>query len=220
MDNKVNVQAQRCVIVGNAEIGDYGRAKEYLRDGDFLIFCDGGLAHTGGLGRKPDLIIGDFDSYPEEKARELGAEMIVLPCEKDDTDTVFATKEGLKRGFGEFLLLGVIGQRLDHTLGNVAILEMLEKAGCRGTIVDDYSEMTLVGAEPAYIDSSFSYFSLLNIGGNAEGVNIEGAKYTLHDAVISTDYQYGVSNEVACRSTGRCATVSVARGELLLIKVF
>ena len=84
-------------------------------------------------------------------------------------------------------------------------------------IVDDYSEMTLVGAEPAHIDSSFSYFSLLNIGGKAEGVSIEGAKYPLHDAVISTDYQYGVSNEVI---SGAKSKVSVKIGKLLLIKVF
>ena len=92
----------------------------------------------------------------------------MLPCEKDDTDTVFAVKEGMRRGFSEFLLLGAIGQRLDHTLGNVSILLMLDKAGRRGMIVDDYSEMSLVGQTPVYIDGSFSYFSVLNISGKAK----------------------------------------------------
>ena len=84
-------------------------------------------------------------------------------------------------------------------------------------IVDDYSEMSLVGQVPAYIDGSFSYFSVLNISGKAEGVTIEGAKYPLKDAVIPCDYQYGVSNEVLA---GERAVVSVADGRLLLIKVF
>ena len=84
-------------------------------------------------------------------------------------------------------------------------------------IVDDYSEMSLVGQAPAYIDERFSYFSLLNISGKAEGVTIEGAKYPLKDAVISCDYQYGVSNEVLA---GGRAAVSVADGRLLLIKAF
>ena len=57
------------------------------------------------------------------------AETIVLPCEKDDTDTVFAVKEALKRGFQDFLLIGVIGGRLDHTLGNVSLLLMLDAHG-------------------------------------------------------------------------------------------
>ena len=195
----------KCVIIGAADIKDYARSKNYLRKDDFYIFCDAGLKHTEELGIKPDLIIGDFDSYPKEEAL------------KQSADTVFAVKEGLRRGFSEFLLLGVIGQRLDHTLGNVSILLMLDEAGRRGMIVDDYSEMSLVGQAPTYIDESFSYFSVLNISGKAEGVTIEGAKYPLKDAVISCDYQYGVSNEVLA---GERAAVSVADGRLLLIKVF
>lgn len=39
--------------------------------------------------------MGDFDSHNNPN---LDVETIVLPCEKDDTDTVFAVKEALKRG--------------------------------------------------------------------------------------------------------------------------
>ena len=99
----------KCVIIGAADIKDYARAKNYLRKDDFYIFCDAGLKHTEALGMKPDLIIGDFDSYSKEEALKQGIETIVLPCEKDDTDTVFAVKEALRRNFAEFLLVGVIG---------------------------------------------------------------------------------------------------------------
>ena len=117
---------------------------------------DAGLKHTEALGMKPDLIIGDFDSYSKEEALKQGIETIVLPCEKDDTDTVFAVKEGMRRDFSEFLLLGGIGQRLDHTLGNVSILLMLDKAGRRGMIVDDYSEMSLVGQSSSSLSKALS----------------------------------------------------------------
>lgn len=207
----------RCVIIGAANIENYTRAKSYLKVDDFFIFCDGGLKHQGALGVKPNLIIGDFDSYPKENALSQGIETIVLPCEKDDTDTVFAVKEGLKRGFSDFLLLGVIGQRLDHTLGNVSVLLMLDGAGKCGTIVDDYSEMHIVGRQPAYIEETFSYFSVLNISGKAQGIRIDGAKYPLENAEIACEYQYGISNEVL---PGVRAEVSVAEGRLLLIKVF
>ena len=70
--------------------------------------------------------MGDFDSYENP---DLETETIVLPCEKDDTDTAFAVKEALKRGFQDFLLVGVIGERLDHTLGNVSLLLMLDTQG-------------------------------------------------------------------------------------------
>ncbi len=216
-------QKKRCVIVGAAEIHNYEKIKTYFRNDDYYIYCDAGLKHQEALGVWPDLIIGDFDSYSkaemEQKYRHAddAPELIVLPCEKDDTDTVFAVKEAMRRGFTDFLLVGVIGQRLDHTLGNVSILYMLDEAGKQGRILDDYSEMQLVSGRPVRIDDTCAYFSLLNLSGQAEGVTITHAKYPLQDAVIHCDYQYGVSNEVL---PGETAEVTVARGKLLLIKIF
>ena len=51
-------------------------------------------------------------------------------------------------------MLGVIGARLDHTLGNVSILLYLYSPGKKGTIIDDYSEMEIISNETAYIDDS------------------------------------------------------------------
>jgi thiamine pyrophosphokinase len=96
----------RCVIVGGAEIQDYGYVRGRLREDDFVVFCDCGLRHMEELRVEPGLIVGDFDSHEDPR---LDVETIVLPCEKDDTDTVFAVKEALKRGYEEFLLIGVIG---------------------------------------------------------------------------------------------------------------
>ena len=207
---------RRCVIIGGASIGDYGTVSAKLRQDDYMIYCDCGLRHMDGLGAEPDLIVGDFDSYSNP---EMGTETIVLPCEKDDTDTVFAVKEALRRGFEDFLLVGVVGERLDHTLGNVSILLMLDSEGKVGTIIDDYSEMEIVSDRcemPYIIDDSYVYFSLINISGTARGVTIRGAKYPLENAEITCEYQYGVSNEVL---PGCTAEVSVGEGRLLLVKV-
>ncbi len=96
---------RRCVIVGGADIGDYPLIRQKLREDDFFVFCDSGLSHMDALGAKPNLIVGDFDSHENPR---LETETIVLPREKDDTDTVYAVKEALRRGFGEFLLIGVV----------------------------------------------------------------------------------------------------------------
>ena len=204
---------KRCVIIGGAEILNYDNAKGYLSSDDVYVFCDCGLRHAEGLGVEPDLIVGDFDSAENPC---MDVETIVLPCEKDDTDTVFAVKEAIKRGFEDFLILGAIGQRLDHTLGNVSILKMLYDKGFKACIVDDYCEISALGKEVQYISDNYLYFSLLNVFGETEGINIKNAKYPLKDAVITCDYQYGVSNEVI---KGELAEVSVSKGVLLLIKV-
>lgn len=202
----------RCVIIGGADIRDYAAVRSYLKEDDFCIFCDSGLKHLDALQKSPDLIVGDFDSHDNPG---LAVETIVLPCEKDDTDTFFAVKEALRRGYEDFLLLGVIGARLDHTLGNVSILLYLDARGKKGCIVDDYSEMQIVSHETAYVDDSWSFFSLLNICGTAKGITIENAKFPLQEAEICCEYQYGVSNEVL---PGKTAAISVRSGNLLLIK--
>ena len=207
------MKTARCVIIGGADIGRYDRIRAYLREGDFFICCDSGLKHRAGLGIAPDLIVGDFDSHENP---HLDVETIVLPCEKDDTDTVYAVKEALKRGFDDFLLLGVIGGRLDHTLGNLGILLMLDGLGKTCVALDDYSELEVVSRRTAYVPDRFAYFSLLNISGTARGINIKNAKYLLEDGEITCEYQYGVSNEVL---PGQTAEVTVGEGRLLLIKV-
>lgn len=204
---------KRCVIIGGADIGRYDRIRAHLREDDFYICCDSGLKHREGLGIVPNLIVGDFDSHENP---HLDIETVVLPCEKDDTDTVFAAKEALKRGFQDFLLLGVTGGRLDHTLGNVSLLLMLDARGKRAVALDDYSEMEIVSDRPVQIEDCYSYFSLLNISGLAQGITIRNAKFPLADAEITCEYQYGISNEVL---PGTTAEVAVENGRLLLIKV-
>ena len=204
---------KRCVIVGGADIHNYSLIRENLCAEDYVVFCDCGLKHLEQLQVKPSLIVGDFDSHENP---HLDVETIVLPCEKDDTDTVYAVKEALNRGFDDFLLIGVVGARLDHTLGNVSILLYLDSLGKKGCIMDDYSEMEIVSDKPVSVCGQYSFFSLLNITGCAKGITITGAKYPLDGGEITCEYQYGISNEVL---PGKTAQVAVSCGKLLLIKV-
>lgn len=235
---------KRCIVIAGADIGNYDRLKKYIKADDFIICCDSGLKHCEGLGVKPDLIVGDFDSYiscdddnKEKQSDDLEVkkskamdtlkkdgllksttEVQVLPCEKDDTDTVYGVKEAVKRGFKDFMLFGIVGNRLDHTLGNVYILFDLDAKGLNVMAVDDYSEMRVVSQSPVAIPTGkYAYFSLLNLTGKAKGVTIKDAKYCLEDAEITSEYQYGISNETM---PGKDAIVSVKDGKLLLIGVF
>ena len=205
---------RRCVIVGGADISNYDRIVAHIKSDDFVIFCDSGLKHMEKLAVKPSLIVGDFDSHVNP---HLDVETIVLPCEKDDTDTVFAVKEAVKRGFADFLLIGVVGARLDHTLGNIYVLEYLSSLGLTGRIVDDYSEMEYVTSASGFVEDSFAYFSTINISGVTRNISIDNAKYPLHNAEIHSGCQYGISNEVL---PGKTAKITIGEGSVLLIKVY
>lgn len=207
------MQMQRCVIVGGADINCYDFIRNKISEEDYFIFCDSGLRHKKNLSVEPSLIVGDFDSFENP---HLSAETIVLPCEKDDTDTVFAVKEAVKRGFSDFLLIGTVGGRLDHTLGNVSILLYLFSLGKKAEMIDDYSEMQIVSNETVFVSPDYSFFSLLNISGEAEGITVKNAKYPLRDAVITSEYQYGISNETLPEKSSE---ITVKKGKMLLIKI-
>ncbi|MBQ3667716.1 MAG: thiamine diphosphokinase [Clostridia bacterium] len=205
----------RCVIIGGAEIKRYDRARSLIRQDDFIVCCDSGLAHSEPLGVRPKLIVGDFDSHENP---HMDVETIVLPREKDDTDTFYAAKLTLERGYGDFLLLGVAGGRLDHTLGNISLMQMLALKGKKCVAVDDYSDMEFVLPGAIYtVNDSYAYFSLLNVSGTAKGVTIKNAKYPLDDAVIACEYAYAISNEPLASQT---AEITLNEGRLLLVRVF
>lgn len=205
----------RCVVIAGADINNPDRVKKEIRKEDFVIYCDCGLRHREALGIEPDLIVGDFDSYENPGLSDI--ETIVLPSEKDDTDSMYAIKEAAGRGYREFLLAGAIGARLDHSLVNVYALVTLDSMGLKGSIIDDYSIMELAGKEPSYVEGSYSYFSLINICGVARGISIKNAKYPLEKAEITQQFQFGTSNEVL---PGCTAEITVEEGKMLLIKDF
>ena len=220
---------KRCVIVGGAPIENYDRIKGYLRDDDFIIYCDCGLKHRERLEVKPDLIVGDFDSYEKSKlggisinmenataTDEDSSEVIELCPVKDDTDTSHAVTVALERGFEDFLLVGMTGRRMDHTLGNVYILHRLDELNKKALMADDYSEMSIVNRETVSIDDSMPFFSLINITGKASGITIKNAKYPLENGeIVQIHNDLGVSNEVL---PGMMASISVKEGKLLLIR--
>lgn len=206
---------KRCVIIGGADIHNYDRVRSYLRPEDFCIYCDSGLYHQERLCALPTSLSGTFDSHPE--ARKHGGDH--CPAYGKGRYRHGVRREGgaAPGGFEDFLLVGVSGGRMDHTLVNIYLLVMLQNAGKSAVLVDDFSEMRMVGAEPVEIPDSFPYYSLVNITGTARGVTETGCKYPLRDAEITSEYQYGTSNEVL---PGQTAAVSVKEGSLLLIKVF
>ena len=202
---------QRFVIIGGAEIRNYELIRESFGENDYYVYCDCGLKHQEGLGVIPDLIIGDFDSH--ERPEDL-SNVILLPVVKDDTDTIFAVKEGIRRGCEDFLLIGATGGRQDHNLGNIYALLMLKNAGKTAKILDDYSEISIIAAgEECRVKNVWRFFSLLNISGTAKGITISGAKYNLDGAEILPEYQYGISNEVS----GDEAVITLKEGNLLLV---
>ncbi len=205
-------QMTRCVVVGASPFSDAAALKAYLRDTDHVIAADGGLQLLTAMGVCPHRVIGDFDSaaFPTDST----VTVTKLPTHKDDTDVFAAAKEALSDGYREFLFLGCLGGRLDHTVSNLFLLRFLHEHGAKGMLVDERHEVRLLTSGTHVIPCRKDcYLSLLPYGGDATGVYIRGAEYPLENAMLDTAFPLGVSNGFL----GNDVTVAVDSGCLLCI---
>lgn len=197
-----------CVILG---AGPVSETPDIPKD-CFVIAADGGYSLLGGLGLEADLAVGDFDSLGYVPAAK---EVVRHPVMKDDTDTMLAVREGLRRGFTEFLILGGLGGRLDHTLANLQTLAFLAGRGCSGLLFGDGGLCVTAFRDGVlrFPPAARGTISVFAYGGAASGVYLEGLKYPLTDATLTPDFPLGVSNEF----TERPASVTVRSGMLLVL---
>ena len=185
----------------------------YLHPGDTVVACDAGYRNAERLGVHPDLLIGDFDSAPRP---ETGADTIVLPHVKDDTDTQYAARWLAEHGYGRVTLLGALGgARLDHTLASIATGLYLAKAGVQTLLADERCELRyLLPGRPLTLDrEDWQYLSLFPLEGRTGGLCISGVFYPLENAVLTADYPLGVSNEF----TAPQARLSCTSGAVLVL---
>ena len=199
----------RCVIIGAGPVDP--EQKELFLPGDYVIACDAGYRNAAALGVAPDLIVGDFDSAPRPEAGNL----VVLPAEKDDTDTMLALREGLRRGCDTFYLYGATGgARLDHTLANLQSLAFLLRHGARGYLYDQNFVYTAIENETLTLtlEVEWGIVSLFSMGDRAEHITLEGLQYPLTDGTIDCGFPLGVSNHIVAPT----ARITVGCGPLLV----
>ncbi len=186
------------MIISAGTISDYGYIKGLIKDTDFIVCADGGLDHCLNMGLKPDLIVGDFDSYGR-KPQGFDAPVITYPVEKDFTDTNTALLEAAERGCDDFLLVGVSGTRLDHTLSNIGLLETARRMGFRAIFADSHNIMFSAQKHQLVHGRPGTNISLIPIE-PVKGITLKGFKYPLENAEIDLYKTIWVSNVLACET--------------------
>ena len=198
-----------CYVVGAMSLSL--ALRPYPAPGDCVIAADRGYDSLLAYGVVPDLVVGDFDSLGYAPSHP---NVTQLPKQKDDTDMVYALRKGLELGYRRFVLLGGVGGRLEHTLGNLQILDWLTTQGATGFLAGEKTVATALRNSSITFPASMSgYLSVFCNSGAAHGVTLQGLKFPLDNYTMSGSFPIGVSNEFL----GEPATVSVADGSLLLL---
>lgn len=175
-----------------------------------IVAVDGGANYLRTRNIVPDLFIGDADSVKEETMEWLkqhGVTLKIFPKEKDEIDLELALREFEGE---EKVVFGWKGDRLDMVLALFYLLRRfknttLESSSLKVGYVEGAKILPAVPGEK---------WSILPLGGDAEGVNLKGFKYTLEDAVMPITKPYGVSNEAVSDRV----TIEVRKGGLIYFR--
>jgi len=205
-----------CVVIGSVPIEKKEIFQAYNLEQCFVICADGGLENANRLGIKPDLLIGDFDSYHGELPSQV--ETIRLKVEKDETDTLSAVREGIRRGFREFALFGVVGgERADHSYANFCVLQYLCSQGCKAVLISENCKVFFIsGGRLTLSGIKGATVSVFPFGCAACRVSYIGLKYPLTKGVLHSGNPLGVSNQVENNE----ARITIHEGNALIFVQF
>ena len=186
------------LIVGSAPANDEcGFYTSLLASSELVIGADGGAVFATGLGRVPDIAVGDFDSSSAAEVdalRKAGARIVVHPTAKDETDLDLALHVARAEGARRVTLTAAFSDRLDHTLA--ALGTLMRAADLMGEVREPSFTAWIVGGVRTSLElvgEEGSLVSLLAPAG-ASGVTTHGLGFPLQDAWLEPLSSLGVSN--------------------------
>ena len=213
----------RILIFANGDLPDLDKAHALLREDDFIIGADGGTRHALALGLTPNIIIGDLDSATfdsstssEHRLRPLtekGTQIIRFPKDKNETDLELAIQNALTLNPEEIIILAALGERLDQTLANIALVSNVQRSTSNVRLDDGIEEVFFCHDECTIKGTSGDIISLIPWQGEVIGIITTGLKWTLQNETLYPQKTRGISNEM----TSEIATIQIKSGLLLIV---
>ncbi len=186
------------LIIGNGEKTNKNIIENIKYD--YIICADGGLEKAANYGVIPDIVIGDFDSVNPHVLKQYEKKIPVekFPTEKDYTDMELAVEFAVSRGYNQITLTGATGTRLDHTLGNIMLMEKYFKEGVNIVIIDNNNEMKIISDNAdLFIEYKEGYYiSIIPVTEYIQGLYLEGFKYNLGNVNVQRGSTLCISNQI------------------------
>lgn len=192
----------KAVILGNGTYAELKYYKNYLKkyNPDIIICADGGLKTSLKLGIIPDVLLGDFDSVEKEEYDYIKekTKIVTYQKRKDFTDVFLCLQYAMENGYNDIVLFGVLGTRLDHSLVNIYLLKYAFDNLSKVKIINEYNEIFLINNYIHLSGVKDKTVSVLPYSDEIDGIYLKGFSYPLHNAVMSKENPYGVSNYAQC----------------------
>ena len=197
------MKMKRCLIVTGGTI-DIAFAKDFLsqRSYDYVIAADAGLEVLRPLHISPNAVVGDLDTVDkkvlEEYQNQPGIEFEIHKPEKDETDTELALLTAARQGCEAVDILGALGGRMDHAIGNIQLMYQFFCQGMEVNIYDARNRLYLLGGHKVFPREEVygKYISFLPMTETVEGLTLRGFKYPLQRRTIGLGTSLCISNEL------------------------
>lgn len=215
------MKMKRCLIVTGGTI-DIAFAKDFLsqRSYDYVIAADAGLEVLRPLHISPNAVVGDLDTVDkkvlEEYQNQPHIEFEIHKPEKDETDTELALLTAARQGCEAVDILGALGGRMDHAIGNIQLMYQFFCQGMEVNIYDARNRLYLLGGHKVFHREKVygKYISFLPMTETVEGLTLRGFKYPLQRRTIGLGTSLCISNELK-REEG---ILELERGVLLCVE--
>lgn len=187
----------KAIIVSGGKKPSRSLFDQLCTEETYLIAVDKGAEFFREEHILPNLLVGDFDSISKETYLYFQdkTEIRSYDAVKDFTDTEAALHEAILLGMEEVIFLGCTGSRLDHFIGNLALLDQSLKAGLQASMYDDHNKIFLMRS-PGIIEKDFGkYISFQGFRGPVKGFGVKGVKYPLWNYELKFGDPRTISNE-------------------------
>ena len=184
----------RCIIICGSPDCSADFIRKTVSDGDYVMCADSGYGYALDAGVKPDLLVGDFDSYPCERPDDIPT--ITLNTHKDDSDSMHCAAVAVEKGFDEVVLLGTLGGRSDHSFSNLCVLLYLSERGVKASALSENEYVTvLTEGEHKLKNHKGKTFSVFPFGCDEAVVTYTGdVEYPADNLRMKTSDGIGLSN--------------------------
>lgn len=211
--------SHRALIFANGDLPGLEKVKSIIQPGDFIAAADGGSRYLRELGLIPDLLIGDLDSVDGDYLLSLSGSSTIInkfPVNKDETDLELALNYALEAGYQTIRILGALGGRLDHTLGNISLLLRNDLIDCDIRLLDGQQEVMVIHHRVVISGEPGDIVSLVPWGVPAIGVTTTGLQYALSNETLYPYQARGISNVLVDHT----AEITLETGLLLCFHSF
>jgi thiamine pyrophosphokinase len=207
---------KKCIIIANGKSPSKKVVEFFYSKGFSTIICaDGGANSAKRLGIIPDFIIGDLDSISLSTLKFFKNKSTIIKIKRqNDTDVEKCLKFAIKEKFDEVVLLGVTGDRLDHTICNLGIvIKFFNKIkihiSAENSFLSAYNRKVLIKSKINEIISLYAF-------NNKTFITSKGLQYPLRNSNLAFGKKESTSNV----SISERIELKITGGKVFIIRDF